>query len=120
MVDVFKCSSPCAIFEDETRPCSTEHDRKCTSKWTEPIIPVSGTPSTVNDSKEIPSTTSSTVEKGDQGSDESDYSPELNESPLVKKPWFWIVLVGVRCWACGVTCNGGCADKMQKKTAEEP
>ena len=33
-----KCSSPCAIFEDETMPCSTEHDRKCTAKWKKPII----------------------------------------------------------------------------------
>lgn len=34
-----ECSPPCNFFEDETQPCTTDHDRTCSAKTTVPTPP---------------------------------------------------------------------------------
>ncbi|XP_078342276.1 uncharacterized protein LOC144628090 isoform X2 [Oculina patagonica] len=94
-----ECSPPCNILEDETRSCSTAHDRKCTPKSTEPTTrpgPVLSNNSK-GSAKEIPNSS-------DDGSKVQPEDPALAaggtespaSTPLVQKAGLWVgVGVGI-------------------------
>ncbi|XP_020607681.1 tumor necrosis factor receptor superfamily member 4-like [Orbicella faveolata] len=80
-----ECSSPCGFHQDETRPCTTNHDRTCSPKTTESTI--LATNSTLKVSKSIfrPSTKPRTP----RNQIDAD-SPSPQETTTVENHWLWI------------------------------